>query len=249
MNATQAQQIVNETAKLYDQISDHFDLTRIHLWPEFDYFTPFLASGQSVLDVGCGNGRLVNLYEKIGLRYSGVDISAKLIERAQKNHPNSHFEVGSILDLSSQDGEFDVVSAIAVLQHIPRLLLDKAVAELASKVKPGGVLQMTNWNMWQKKFLKIRLQQFLQRLMNPSREIFGVPSNVLSNRDVMVFYQTGDKAPQFSRYLFALTPSLLKKLLQENGFEIVVNHFCSGNKKVSWWRAKNIVTVARLKGI
>ena len=58
-----------------------------------------LRDGASVLDVGCGLGALHSFLLRRGLavHYTGIDISPKMIEAAQKRHPGVRFEVRDIL--------------------------------------------------------------------------------------------------------------------------------------------------------
>lgn len=55
--------------------------------------------GKSILDYGCGLGDFIDYLEKkrINVKYTGYDISEKIIKRAQKLHPNHHFEVRDII--------------------------------------------------------------------------------------------------------------------------------------------------------
>ena len=62
------------------------------------------ASGVSVLDVGCGFGDLYGFFraEKLlsrhKIRYTGFDISPKLLEVARKKYPDAKFELKDILE-------------------------------------------------------------------------------------------------------------------------------------------------------
>lgn len=58
-----------------------------------------LRDGVSVLDVGCGLGALHSFLQRRGVavQYTGIDISPKMIEAAQKQHPGVRFEVRDIL--------------------------------------------------------------------------------------------------------------------------------------------------------
>jgi SAM-dependent methyltransferase len=56
----------------------------------------------SLLDVGCGPARLLDLIKSLGrdeINYRGVDLSPKLIEAARKKHPEADFILGDPFDL------------------------------------------------------------------------------------------------------------------------------------------------------
>jgi 2-polyprenyl-3-methyl-5-hydroxy-6-metoxy-1,4-benzoquinol methylase len=82
------------------------------------------AHATSVLDVGCGEGVLVERWARsLGeqVRIVGVDLEEESIQAgwAQHRAPNLSYEVmrGGELPFAAQ--EFDLVSAIEVLEHIP----------------------------------------------------------------------------------------------------------------------------------
>lgn len=62
------------------------------------------ASNISILDVGCGFGDLYGFLKAEGLlsrhriRYTGYDISSKLLEVARKKYPDAKFELKDILE-------------------------------------------------------------------------------------------------------------------------------------------------------
>ena len=73
-------------------------------------------SPSSVLDVGCGDGGVVGtLGPAIGRRV-GVDISEQAIRFARAFHPEVEFLA---IDVQQLEETFDVVLAVAVLEHIP----------------------------------------------------------------------------------------------------------------------------------
>jgi ubiquinone/menaquinone biosynthesis C-methylase UbiE len=62
---------------------------------------------QHVLEIGCGMGDLLaSLQPSHGV---GIDFSPEMISRAKKNHPEFEFHQADAHDLSSIDGEFDVI--------------------------------------------------------------------------------------------------------------------------------------------
>jgi SAM-dependent methyltransferase len=52
---------------------------------------PPLSPGQSVLDLGCGDGIMAGPLLEHGLRYSGVDFSEQMVEAARARHPELTF--------------------------------------------------------------------------------------------------------------------------------------------------------------
>lgn len=90
----------------YDNISSVYD----KLIPEpdglFDFYTSFAKEGVSILDIGCGSGRLAFQLAQNGAIVHAIDISAGMIETAKKklaqcdrkSSERVHFEVADIKD-------------------------------------------------------------------------------------------------------------------------------------------------------
>jgi 2-polyprenyl-3-methyl-5-hydroxy-6-metoxy-1,4-benzoquinol methylase len=82
------------------------------------------ASPHSLLDVGCGEGVLVHRWAgRLGgeRRVVGIDLEEDSIQQgwAQRQAPNLEYRVMRAENLPFADGEFDLASAIEVLEHVP----------------------------------------------------------------------------------------------------------------------------------
>jgi cyclopropane fatty-acyl-phospholipid synthase-like methyltransferase len=58
MRKDKALQIIAENKKSYNMAAENFSETRQNAWPEFELLKPYINEGESLLDIGCGNGRL-----------------------------------------------------------------------------------------------------------------------------------------------------------------------------------------------
>jgi SAM-dependent methyltransferase len=102
------------------------------------------AAGARALDVGCGAGRWCRLLASHGYDVQGIDLQDALIERNRRRYPTMKFHSGPIQDFTP-DGPFDLVTHVTVIQHLPFDEQPKALAKIASIVKPGGhVLSLEN---------------------------------------------------------------------------------------------------------
>jgi 2-polyprenyl-3-methyl-5-hydroxy-6-metoxy-1,4-benzoquinol methylase len=81
------------------------------------------ASPRSLLDVGCGEGVLVHRWaERLGdARVVGIDLEEESIQAgwSQRQAPNLEYRVMEAARLPFADGEFELASAIEVLEHLP----------------------------------------------------------------------------------------------------------------------------------
>jgi 2-polyprenyl-3-methyl-5-hydroxy-6-metoxy-1,4-benzoquinol methylase len=82
-----------------------------------------MAAPSSILDVGCGEGVLVHGWAQRlpGARLVGIDLQEESIQAgwAQRQAPNLEYRVMEASSLPFADGEFELASAIEVLEHVP----------------------------------------------------------------------------------------------------------------------------------
>lgn len=168
-----ADKILAETETGYDRIAGKFSQTRKFFWRDLEFIGDYVQDGDKVLDFGCGNGRLLELIGDKKVEYVGVDVSAGLIRIAREKYatPGREFRKISGSDkLPFPDGYFNAIYSIAVFHHIPsRELRSEMAKELVRVLKPGGRVVVTVWNLWQKKYLKKILNNWLAKLSGKSR--------------------------------------------------------------------------------
>jgi len=96
-----------------------------------------------ILDFGCGPGRDVAYFKRIGHRPVGLDgcenFCAMAHEYSGCDILHQHF-----LSLSLPDQAFDAVFANASLFHVPGKELPRVLKELAAALRPGGILFTSN---------------------------------------------------------------------------------------------------------
>lgn len=103
------------------------------------------AARRLALDFGCGVGRLTRA---LGMRFErvvGVDISAGMVEHAQRlntGFPACEFRVNDAPDLSQFERDsFDLVYSSIVLQHLPSAAaIEGYLAEFARVARPDGIV-------------------------------------------------------------------------------------------------------------
>ncbi|GAA5610362.1 hypothetical protein Spla01_01500 [Streptomyces platensis] len=106
----------------------------------------YVPRGARVLDYGCGYGRLTAELAGAGYRaVRGVDVSAALIARGKREHPELELLHCPGFPLPFGDGAFDAALLFAVLTCVPRDADQTAiVGELGRLVRPGGVLYLSD---------------------------------------------------------------------------------------------------------
>lgn len=237
MKQEYARYLIEKGRQDYNKIAQHFNETRYHLWPDFEIFKPYFKEGDRILDAGCGNGRLSEIFEKIKVDYIGIDSSEKLIAAGRVKYPNLKFKAADILDLSLPTGEFDVVFLIAVLQHVPSAELRlKALSHLNRVLKPGGYLLMTNWNLWQSLFRRRRLKYKLLKIIGRSK---------LDYNDIFKTWKSPRGEIIADRYLHALTLPEIDNIMNQAGFKVIKNLYSLKGVSAGQKEGRNIVTIGR----
>jgi SAM-dependent methyltransferase len=94
----------------------------------------------TVLDAGCGTGRVAIKLAELGYRCTGIDLDASMLAEARRTAPELDWLLGDLLDLA-HDRQYDlVVAAGNVIPLLAPGTLAAAVANLAAAVGPDGLL-------------------------------------------------------------------------------------------------------------
>ena len=134
----------------YDRIADHFARTRASPWPEIEAFLEG-RSGVVGLDVGCGNGRHLDLLAERCDRALGLDLSPAMLETARGRAAERGHTFGLVrADAGSPPvatGSVDLAVYVAVLPHLTtRERRLESLDELARVLVSGGRALVSAWS-------------------------------------------------------------------------------------------------------
>jgi ubiquinone/menaquinone biosynthesis C-methylase UbiE len=102
-----------------------------------DKFVQDLPAGAKLLDVGAGEGVLVDRYKSQGRQIIGVDA----------NYQSSNVQLASLFSLPFKDEDFDAVFCLDVLEHIHLLDQRRALREIKRVIRRNGKLFMSVPNL------------------------------------------------------------------------------------------------------
>jgi len=126
-------------------------------------------AGARVLDVGCGGGLLAETLARAGARVTAIDLSPGMVETARLHALDSGLSIDYRLEsaeslLKAHAGEFDVVTCMEMLEHVPDPAATLAV--LAQLSRAGGDVFVSTINRNLKSFaLAIVAAEYIARLV------------------------------------------------------------------------------------
>jgi SAM-dependent methyltransferase len=99
--------------------------------------------GARVLDVATGPGWVAAHAAERGASVVGIDVADAMIARARNAHPGLEFRRADAHELPFADASFDAVVGNLAVMHLSRP--ERAMAEFARVLRPGGRVALTAW--------------------------------------------------------------------------------------------------------
>ncbi len=235
MKKNYAEYLLEKTRQDYDVIAADFDKKRDYIPSDFAVLQDYINSGDKILDLGCGNGRLKEI---IGNKadYYGVDISGSLIRIAKSKYPDGNFFVSKPLSLPFESNFFDKVFCLAVFHHIPSEAIRKEfLKEISRVLKPMGKIILTVWDLNNnKKASNLLFKNALLKLIGKSN---------LDFKDVFYPWKNSAGDVVINRYIHIFSEKELEKIIENSGFIIKEKGILERSKKGS-----NIFIIAQISG-
>ncbi|GAE24187.1 S-adenosylmethionine-dependent methyltransferase [Halalkalibacter wakoensis JCM 9140] len=130
----------------FDELVDFFDQMAQTRWLGAIHERLKTESGswqeKTVLDIGCGTGRLLERGLKEAHELIGIDLSHEMVEKSrlllERSGVNSKIMIGDAYNLPLKDQQVDVALSTCVM------FLLKGLTEMIRVVKPSGTITMLN---------------------------------------------------------------------------------------------------------
>jgi len=94
-------------------------------YPVLDFIKDFDI--KSIIELGCGQGRWAKIFDKY--KFTGMDISGKLINYCKEQYPDSKFIVDKVEDFEPKK-KYDLVFTHTLLENIPVKTYKKAIPKI-----------------------------------------------------------------------------------------------------------------------
>lgn len=129
--------------KFYEDNAEQFatNTLDVDMSPVYERFLAALPQAGRILDVGCGAGRDVAAFLKLGYPVEAFDASAKLVEIARKVS-GIDIQHSTFLAFES-DQLFAGVWACASLLHVPSAQMNGTLRHLGQFLQPQGVMYVS----------------------------------------------------------------------------------------------------------
>ena len=228
MNADIAARLLALNKQFYQTFGREFSSTRQHLQPGVQRILDMLTGDESILDLGCGNGELARERMRRGHRgaYTGLDFSPTLLEAARGGWEDAPLTFIRA-DLTSPDWEkafntpvrqsFDLVTAFAVLHHIPGMALRLGILKkIKLLLTPGGNFIHSEWQ-----FLK---SEKLKKRILPWEEI-GLTEKDVEPGDHLLDWRSGGRG---LRYVHSFDEKELDALATASHFQVRSTYYSDG---------------------
>ena len=131
-----------------------------------------LRSARTVLDIGCGGGRLAGALADEGVPdVWGLDASPYLLKHAARHYRKVSFVQGLVEQLPFPDARFDAVCCYFLFHELPKQVADRALDECYRVLNDDGYLLLSEPSPEQ---LQIRNPFKLLRLGGPTALYFRI---------------------------------------------------------------------------
>ncbi|MGB0452417.1 MAG: class I SAM-dependent methyltransferase [Bacteriovoracaceae bacterium] len=107
---------------------------------DHNYLPIFPKQNAKVLDIGIGRGEMLSSMKRWGHDYHGIDISPSTIKYCKSIDLSCELVEDTATWLLNHENQFDVITLLDVLEHVPRDHTIDFVKALHKALKPGGKL-------------------------------------------------------------------------------------------------------------
>ena len=110
------------------------------------------ATGERILDAGCGRGAtlIVGLAQSPASSWHGAEYRALAVAACRRAAPDARLTTADLRWLPYREAAFDVLLSRDSLECVPKPL--EAIVEMARVLKPGGRLLLCHWDWHSQRF-------------------------------------------------------------------------------------------------
>jgi len=235
MNSKTFHKIIQLNKDFYKRVGDEFSNTRQSPWGGWTKILGLMKKQFkdekkiSILDLGCGNGRLYGyLKEELPqyqFNYLGVDSSKLLLTRAKRFYKSSNvkFELNDvILKTQSIQKHYDIVAAFGLTHHIPsKKYREKWFKEISSLVRKNGLFVFTIWDF-------SKDERFKNLVKSIKTDDVNISVNELEGGDSFLGWQNMKNVYRYFHKYSSDELKTISNILIKSNMKIVVKFYADG---------------------
>ena len=165
-----------------------------------------VKAGMNVLDIGCGTGVHLSLYQKANCNVSGVDLSPAMLKIAkEKLGESADLKLCSATDTGFEDNKFDLILSSTVLHEMQVNLRIETLTEAKRILKSDGRILLIDFHS------------------GPIKKFKGVYTKI-----IITIAEIFAGREHFKNYRYFIKNGGLPELLKRTGLNIIDKRIVSG---------------------
>jgi O-antigen chain-terminating methyltransferase len=130
----------------YGRFAERFRGTEEYVKRNVEFYKPFFAHCENVLDIGCGRGEFLGLMRDQGIAARGIDLSEESVAQSRQNGLNA--EVADLFPYlpAQPEQQFDGIFSSQVVEHLDPRRLPEMIRLCAASLRRGGILAIETPN-------------------------------------------------------------------------------------------------------
>jgi len=183
-----------------------------------------------VLELGCGAGRLTGHLIEVADSVHGIDLSPRMVEHCRKEYPRGTYSVLDLRDVARfgpgyADAVIATYSVIDVLGDEERR---RVLADIATILKPGGLLMMSSHNLAYVPKLRSPTDLRARNIVRRAGRLALMPFRLRNRLALTRFERKGegwaivnDDAHTYRLVHYYISRDAQERQLREEGFELI----------------------------
>jgi 2-polyprenyl-3-methyl-5-hydroxy-6-metoxy-1,4-benzoquinol methylase len=130
----------------YGRFAERFRGTEEYVKRNIEFYKPFFAHCENVLDIGCGRGEFLSLMRDRGIAARGIDLSEESVAQCRQSGLNA--EAADLFSYLATQAEqqFDGIFSSQVVEHLYPRRLPEMIRLCAASLRRGGILAIETPN-------------------------------------------------------------------------------------------------------
>jgi len=217
--------------KIYDILALDYHQKKNYPWKDFElHFNKLIQEGISFngynIDLGCANGRNFKVFLQSDIKLIGIDNSAEFLKisrnRLKTGNNYTMKERRSIVLIQSDINAIPIrpeavnnIFSIAAIHHIKSSnTRNHALNQIYAILKNNGLLFLTLWRKYQKKYRYYFIRDWFKRLYSSSYRLKQSNLDLAEHGDKFIPWTISKENLTYNRFYHFFSKKELKKLLR-----------------------------------